>query len=340
GPVRTGVTVVVPHEGNLFREKVPAAVFAFNGYGKAIGLVQIQETGTLESPIAVTGTLNVARVADALMSWILENNPDVGLGAGTANPVVTEIHDGFLNDARGRHVREEHLRQALASAAPGPVQEGAVGAGTGAVAFGWKGGVGTASRLLPPERGGWCVGSLVVTNFDGALTIAGLPVGPLMGRLPRPARPRPSSDGGSVIVVLATDAPLGSRNLARLARRAVLGLARTGFYGGNTSGDFVIAFTTAYRVPHGGGDLPSGAPLVEAPVQLVRNDAMGPLFLAAVEATEEAVLNALFKATTVAGRDGHVAEALDLDRLRQVLRANRWMAPGTPGQEAPWYEAR
>lgn len=318
GPVRTGVTVVLPHRGNLFQEKVPAAVFAFNGYGKATGLVQIRETGTLESPIAITSTLNVPRVADALLSAILRDNPGAGRWAGTVNPVVTEIHDGYLSDARGRHVGPEHVEEALASASPGPVAEGCVGAGTGATALGWKGGVGTASRLLPASRGGWTVGALVVTNFDGPLTVAGFPVGPMLGRLPRPAQERPS-EGGSVIVVLATDAPLDSRNLGRLARRGVIGLGRTGFYGGNTSGDFVLAFSSAHRIPHGGGEPPEGAPLLEAPVARVRDDAMNPLFLAAVEATEEAVLNALFRAVTVVGRDGHRSEALDLDRLRAVL---------------------
>ena len=338
GPVRTGVTVILPHTGNLYLEKVPAAQFTFNGYGKATGLAQIEETGTLESPIALTSTLNVPRVADALTTLCLEQNPGIGRELGTFSPVVAEIHDGYLNDARGRHVREHHVRQAIASASTGPVEEGCVGVGTGAMAFGWKGGVGTASRVLPRRYGGWTVGSLVVTNFQGVLTIQGLPVGPMLGRMPlglekagedgpaeadRPGGERSGgegSEGGSVVVVLATDAPLLHRNLHRLARRAVVGLARTGFFGTHTSGDFVIAFSTALRIPHA-ARLPDGSsPLTLAGLTEVRNEAMSALFLAAVEATEEAVLNALFKATTVVGRDGHRAEALDLEALRVILR--------------------
>lgn len=336
GPVRTGVTVVLPHTGNLYLEKVPAAQFTFNGYGKATGLAQIEETGTLESPIALTSTLNVPRVADALTAIALEQNPGIGRDLGSFNPVVAEIHDGFLNDARGRHVQEVHVRQAIASASTGPVEEGCVGVGTGAMAFGWKGGVGTASRVLPRRYGGWTVGSLVVTNFHGVLTIQGRAVGPLLGHVPlgleeaelashqsttHPAEAREPHEGGSVIVVLATDAPLLHRNLHRLARRAVVGLARTGFFGTHTSGDFVIAFSTALRIPHA-ARLPGDAsqPLTLTNLSEVRNEAMSALFLAAAEATEEAVLNALFKATTMVGRDWHRAEALDLEALRASLR--------------------
>ncbi|MBE3598421.1 MAG: P1 family peptidase [Limnochordaceae bacterium] len=323
GPVRTGVTVILPHRGNLYLEKVPAAQFTFNGYGKATGLAQIDETGTLESPIAVTSTLNVARVADALVSHCLEQNPGVGRVLGTFSPLVAEIYDGFLSDARGRHVREEHVREAIRSASTGPVEEGCVGAGTGAMAFGWKGGVGTSSRVLPASHGGWTVGSLVVTNFAGVLTIQGLPVGPLLGHMPLdlPASEADAQphEGGSVIVVLATDAPLSPRNLHRLARRGVIGLARTGFFGTHTSGDFVLAFSTAVRIPHA-ARLPSGQESLVLPgTGEVRNEATSALFLAAAEATEEAVLNALFRATTVVGRDGHRAEALDLEKLRELL---------------------
>ena len=323
GPVRTGVTVVLPHTGNLYLEKVPAAQFTFNGYGKATGLAQIEETGTLESPIALTSTLNVPRVADALMTLCLEQNPGIGRDLGTFSPLVAEIHDGFLSDARGRHVQELHVRQAIASASSACVEEGCVGAGTGAIALGWKGGVGTASRRLPRRYGGWTVGSLVVTNFEGTLTIGGLPVGAMLGRSPlelrQPEEEQEVPGGGSVVVVLATDAPVLHRNLHRLARRAVVGLARTGFFGTHSSGDFVIAFSTALRVPHA-ARLPYGdSPLTLTGLTEVRNEAMSALFLAAAEATEEAVLNALFKATTVVGRDGHRADALDLEALRHLI---------------------
>ncbi len=320
GPVRTGVTVVVPHGGNLYREKVPAAQFTFNGYGKAVGLPQIDETGALESPIAITSTLNVSRVADALVSVALERDPGIGSQIGTFSPVVAEIHDGYLNDARGRHVQEAHVRQALATATTGPVPEGAVGAGTGAMAFGWKGGVGTASRRLPDRFGGWTVGSLVVANFSGVLMVQGRAVGPALGQLPLGLEAGElASEGGSVVVVLATDAPLWHRNLQRLARRAVVGLARTGFFGTHTSGDFVIAFSTAARIPHAPRLPAPGEPLTLTGLSEVRDEAMSALFLAAAEATEEAIFNALFKAVTVVGRDGHRGEALDLDRLRAVL---------------------
>lgn len=356
GPVRTGVTVVLPHTGNLYLEKVPAAQFTFNGYGKATGLAQIEETGTLESPIALTSTLSVPRVADALTTLCLEQNPGIGRDLGTFSPVVAEIHDGYLNDARGRHVQERHVREAIASASTGPVEEGCVGVGTGAMAFGWKGGVGTASRVLPRRYGGWTVGSLVVTNFHGVLTIRGFPVGPMLGHVPlglekagiewradagRPGGNRVDdesatgerAEGGSVVVVLATDAPLLHRNLHRLARRAVVGLARTGFFGAHTSGDFVIAFSTALRIPHA-ARLPDGdgdSPLTLTGLSEVRNEAMSALFLAAAEATEEAVLNALFKATTVVGRDGHRAEALDLEALRAILQ-HLSLRPGGSGR--------
>lgn len=329
GPVRTGVTVILPHTGNLYLEKVPAGQFTFNGYGKAAGLAQLEETGTLESPIALTSTLNVPRVADALTSICLEQNPGLGRELGTFNPVVAEIHDGFLSDARGRHVQEADVRAALRSASTGPVEEGCVGVGTGAMAFGWKGGVGTASRVLPRRFGGWTVGSLVVANFQGVLTVAGRPVGPMLGHVPLglqepDGRDRP--EGGSVVVVLATDAPLFHRNLSRLARRAVVGLARTGFFGTHTSGDFVIAFSTALRIPHA-PRLPDGdRPLMLTGLSEVRNEAMSALFLAAAEATEEAVLNALFKATTVVGRDGNRGEAIDLEALRAVLATPPWPA--------------
>ncbi|HYE14011.1 MAG TPA: P1 family peptidase, partial [Pyrinomonadaceae bacterium] len=320
--VRTGVTAVVPHGGNLFREKVPAAVFVGNGFGKLMGSTQVGELGELETPILLTSTLNVPRVADALMDWMLAlaGNEDVR----SVNPVVAETNDGFLNDIRGRHVGREEVFAALKGARGGEVGEGSVGAGTGTVAFGFKGGIGTSSRVLPAARGGYTVGVLVQTNFGGVLTVGGAPVGRELGkyylREELEASPRSSvsqtSDraDGSVIIVVATDAPLDSPALRRLAARAMLGLARTGSPSTHGSGDYVIAFSTApqLRLRHGETAMRR--------VELLPNEALSPLFLACVEATEEAIYNSLFRATTVRGRDGNTAEALPLDKTIEILR--------------------
>ncbi len=308
--VRSGVTVVVPHPGNVFRDKVPAAVFVGNGFGKLVGVSQIRELGTLETPIALTGTLSVWRVADGLVSWVLEQpgNEDVR----SVNPVVGECNDGVLSDIRRRPVGEAQVRAALAAAAAGPVAEGTVGAGTGTRCLGFKGGIGTASRRLPGELGGWTVGVLVQTNFGGVLTIAGVNVGRALGRyawadlLPR--------EKGSCMVVVATDAPLDARQLERLAARMPMGLARTGSFASNGSGDYAIAFSThpEARVPVDGGS--------PRRVAVLADDDLSPLFLAVVEATEEAVLDSLFTATAVAGRGGAVADALPVDRVVELLR--------------------
>ncbi|MDZ7289049.1 MAG: P1 family peptidase [candidate division KSB1 bacterium] len=311
--VRTGVTAILPHNGNLFQEKVPAAVFVGNGFGKLIGVTQIHELGNLESPILLTNTLNVPRVADALIDYMLSlpGNQQVR----SINVVVGETNDGFLNDIRGRHVGKAEVFAALESAKAGSVEEGCVGAGTGTVCFGWKGGIGTSSRVLPKSAGDYTVGVLVQSNFGGVLTINGAPVGRELGRFAL-KEALPYSDGeGSCMIVIATDAPLEARNLKRLAARAMLGLARTGGYCANGSGDYAIAFstTTENRIAHSPPDR----------VQLLRslvNDETSPLFLAVVEATEEAIINSLFMATTTRGIAGHVVEALPLARTLQILK--------------------
>ena len=327
--VRTGVTAVVPHGGNLFREKVPAAVFVGNGFGKLMGSTQVEELGELETPILLTNTLNVPRAADALLDWMLAlpGNEDVR----SVNAVVGETNDGHLNDIRGRHVGREEVFAALKNARGGEVEEGSVGAGTGTVAFGFKGGIGTASRVVPRRHGGYTVGVLVQTNYGGVLTMNGAPLGRELGKFylkddlgaagaAAGTGPGESADG-SVIVVVATDAPLDARNLRRLASRAMLGLARTGSPATNGSGDYVIAFSTAAQVRLRHGET--------APrrVELLPNDAMSPLFLACVEATEEAVYNSLLRATTVTGRAGNRVEALPIDRVVEILKKYNALRP-------------
>jgi D-aminopeptidase len=308
--VRTGVTAILPHAGNLFLEKVPAAVHVGNGFGKLVGALQVAELGELETPILLTNTLNVWRVADSLVTYMLAL--DGMKNVRSINPVVGETNDGRLNDIRGRHVDDRAVREALTTARTGPVEEGAVGAGTGTVCFGFKGGIGTASRRVSRAAGVWRVGVLVQSNYGGDLHIAGVPVG---RQLP-PSRKDRRRDGGSCMVVIATDAPLGPRNLGRLARRAVLGLGRTGSVMANGSGDFVIAFTThpECRIAHGGKTVRSFPAL--------SNRAMTGCFQAAVEATEEAVLNSLFAARTVRGFGGREVRALPVERVVALLRAH------------------
>lgn len=323
GPVRTGVTAILPHEGNLFLSKVPAAATVFNGFGKSLGLIQINELGQVETPILLTNTLNVGRVADALVAVMLEQNPDIGVGTlGTVNTVVCECNDGWLNDIQGRHVGEPEVRAALAQAAPGPVAEGNVGAGTGMIAYGFPGGIGTASRRLAPEYGGYTLGILLLANFGrrGDLLIAGVPVGRELERETQPPQatisaPQTEREQGSVIVVLATDAPLDARQLGRLTRRVPLGLARTGTHMGHGSGDLAIAFSTAWHIPH------DSAPLTHAVTILnEQHSVIDALFLAVVEAVEEAALNALCAAHSCEGRDGHRVEALPLEATHAILR--------------------
>ena len=304
GPARTGVTVILPHAGDLYREKVAAAVHTINGYGKACGFEQVRELGEIETPIAFTNTLNVWRVADALVDYALRTNPTVGvdLRTGTINPIVGECNDSYLNDIQGRHVTPAHVFAALETASDGAVVEGAVGAGTGTTCYGWKGGIGTASRVTPDATGGFTLGALVQTNFGRSeeLRFAGVHI----GRFLRPSQSR-EQERGSVMVALATDAPLDSRQLQRLCVRAGAGLARTGATIGHGSGDFVIAFSTTQRVSkHTVAD--------EAQV-------MEGLFPAVVEAVEEAVLNSLCAAETVVGRDGHIRHALPVALIARHL---------------------
>jgi len=310
--VRTGVTVILPHTGNVFQEKVPAAVFVANGFGKLVGATQVNELGTLETPIALTGTLNVWRVADALTDWVLSLPGNADLSS--VNPVVGECNDGYLSDTRLHPVGREHVMEALASASRGPVPEGCVGAGTGTRCLGWKSGIGTASRRLPPSLGAWTVGALVQSNFSfGVLTIAGVPVGVELGR--HSFRDElAESDRGSCMVVIATDAPVDARQLMRIAARMPMGLARVGSFASNGSGDYAIAFTAnpACRVPNDA----SGTRV--APV--LADDDLSPLFLAVVEGTEEAVLSSLFAAETTRGFEGHVVEALPIERVLKLLR--------------------
>lgn len=320
--IRTGVTAILPHGGNLFRDKVPGAVFIGNAFGKLAGSTQVNELGEIETPIMLTSTLNVPRVADATIDYMLAlaGNEDVQ----SINPLVGETNDGFLNDIRGRHVGRDEVFAAIKTAKGGPIEEGAVGAGTGTVAFGWKGGIGTASRKLPQNLGGYTVGVLVQSNFGGILTINGAPVGRELGKyylkeqLEKTAAADPQTSDradGSIIIVIATDAPIDYRNLKRLAARSMLGLARTGAAGSNGSGDYAIAFSTATELRI--RNLPNERTKPSA--ALLSNEAMSPLFLAVIEATEEAIYNSLFCATTTTGR-GHTVEALPIDRTLEVLR--------------------
>lgn len=315
--LRTGVTAILPHAGDLYRERVPAAIVVGNGYGKLLGVTQVQELGELETPVLLTGTLGVWRTADALVEWQLAR-PGME-DVRSLNPVVGETNDGYLNDIRARAITPAHVREALESASPGNVDEGAVGAGTGTVAFGWKGGIGTSSRRLPASEGGHTVGVLVQSNFGGRLTIRGVPLDHLRPEaLALAAGNRelpPDSGDGSIMIVVATDAPLDARLLRRLAARALLGMGRTGGDMSNGSGDYVIAFSTAPSMRRIQGDPPQ-------PAAVLANDAMTPLFEAAAEATEEAIVNSMFRAETVHGHRGTV-RALPLERVLPMVVPER-----------------
>src|SRR5438132_1500545 len=315
--VRTGVTAILPHPGNLFREKVPGAIFVGNAFGKLAGSTQVNELGEIETPILLTSTLSVPRVADALIDYMLAlpGNEEVE----SINPLVGETNDGYLNDIRGRHITREDVFAAIKNAKSGAVEEGSVGAGTGTVAFGFKGGIGTSSRRLPPKLSGYTVGVLVQTNFGGVLTIAGAPVGRELGRYYlreelQQAGTATDRGNGSVMIVIATDAPVDARNLKRMAARAMLGLGRTGAAGSNGSGDYVIAFSTASQVR-----IRTEEEALSRRIEVLTNDAMSPLFLAVIEASEEAVYNSLFRATTITGR-GHTIEALPIEKTTEILR--------------------
>lgn len=311
GPIRTGVTAILPHSGNLFREKVKAASFVINGFGKSVGLIQVDELGVLETPVLLTNALNVGIVADALVEYMLEMNSEIGVTTGTVNPIVCECNDGFLNDIRGRHVRHEHVRKVLHDTADGLVEEGAVGAGTGMSAFELKGGIGSSSRVIPKEFGGYFVGALVLSNFGllPDLRIDGVPVGRELSMSGGLA----TVESGSIIILIATDAPVTSRQLKRMARRATHGLARTGSISGHGSGDIVLAFSTVNRVPHYKYDAKSHT-------GSVFEEDMIWLFRGVIESTEEAILNSLFKARTMVGRDGNRRMALPLDETRKILQ--------------------
>jgi len=331
--VRTGVTAIAPHAGNVFQEKVAAGVHVGNGFGKAAGFLQVQELGTLETPIVLTNTLSVGSAIEGVVRWTLHQpgNEEVR----SVNAVVGETNDGHLNDIRGMRVERAHVARAIETAAGGAVEEGSVGTGTGTMTMGWKGGIGTSSRRLASSLGGWTVGALVQTNYGGVLTIDGVRVGVALGRFSfseQVGETRGAGRGegggggdqndagrardGSCMIVIATDAPLDAPSLERVAKRAMLGLARTGSFMSNGSGDFAIAFSTTNRIAH------RSAKRVRAQ-EVVRDDRLSPIFAATVEAVEEAVYNALAAAETVEGRDGRVGEAIPLDRLRDLMERRR-----------------
>jgi D-aminopeptidase len=316
GPVRTGVTVVIPRD-DVWHKKVPAGAFVLNGTGEMTGLAWVSEAGFLEYPVALTNTLNVPRVANGVMTWMISQYPGIGITDDTLTPVVAECDDGRLNDIQGRHVSESDVVAALDSAMSGPVKEGTVGAGTGMVSYGFKGGIGSASRKLPHREGGYTVGVLVNANHGRKpeLIVAGAPVGRVYDPSPAAKAMQPGESEGSIIIVVATDAPLDARQLNRLAKRAALGLARTGSTARHGSGDFILAFSTANVIPHY-PDQPT------YPLTHLADTHLNPVITATVEATEEAILNALTMATTVVGRDGHRVEAISLKRLREILASH------------------
>ena len=309
--VRTGVTAILPHDGNIFQHKVPAAVHIGNGFGKLAGSTQIEELGNLETPVILTNTLSVPTAADALIdhTFSFSENDNVR----SVNPVVGETNDGYLNDIRGRHVSKKDVLTAIENAKSGNVEQGNLGAGTGTIAFGFKGGIGTSSRKLPANLGGYTLGVLVQSNFGGVLKIAGVPVGKELDKYYLSDELNESADGSRMIVV-ATDAPLNSRNLKRLAKRAMLGLAKTGGIASNGSGDYVIAFSTAKSVR-----IPYRSDHALQKQNVLRNNVMSPLFMAVNEATEEAIINSLFHAETMTGSNGNTVEALPIDSILQIM---------------------
>ncbi len=309
----TGVTAILPHGGNLFKEKVPAGIFLANGFGKMTGYPQVKELGNIETPIVLVNTLNVAAGLDGIIDYTFsfKDNGD----CRSVNGVVGETNDGGINDIRARFLTPKHVLEAITTAKSGPVEEGVVGAGSGTKAFGFKGGIGTSSRVLPKSMGGYTVGVLVQTNFGGFLRVDGVDVGEKLGGYPW--QKEIESADGSIMMIVATDAPIDSRNLERVAKRAFMGLAKAGGIASNGSGDFAIAFSTAEqnRVPH------NGVPLEKLKVTEVQNDDMTPIFMATIEATEEAIVNSLFKAHDVKGYNGKVTKSLPVDLVLDMLRA-------------------
>ncbi|MCH7657676.1 MAG: P1 family peptidase [Bacteroidetes bacterium] len=305
--IRTGVTAVIPHPGNIFMEKVPAAVYVANGFGKLTGSTQIQELGNIETPVILTNTLSVPVAAEALIEYSLDRNEMIR----SVNPVVGETNDGYLNDIRGLHIKKKHILAAIKNASTDKAVQGSVGAGTGTVCFGYKGGIGTSSRKLPENLNSYTVGVLVQTNFGGILQIDGVPVGEELNRYYLADNLKKAD--GSCMIIVATDAPLDSRNLLRLAKRSMLGLARTGGISSNGSGDYVIAFSTVNKIPHRSDSMVHT-------IKILRNDQMSPLFRAVIEATEEAILNSLFTAETTTGFKDRKVEALPVVKVLKIMK--------------------
>ena len=310
--IRTGVTAIVPHSSNIYNLKIPAAIYIGNGYGKLTGISQVKELGNIETPVILTNTMSVPVAFDALITYTI-NEPG-NENVRSVNCVVGETNDGYLNDIRGRHVKEDHVINAIKNARDGRVEEGNVGAGTGTVCFGFKGGIGSSSRVLPESLGGYTVGVLAQTNFGGVLQIDGVPVGEELNRFSFSRNIERGADGSCMIVV-ATDAPLDARNLERVAKRAIMGLARTGGIGSNGSGDYVIAFSVARENLI---DSSERSPLIKS--EFLNNNSVSSLFLATIEATEEAILNSLFAAETMTGRDGHTVEKLPIDEVLKIMK--------------------
>jgi D-aminopeptidase len=310
--IRTGVTAIVPYDGNIFQEKIPAAIYVGNGFGKLAGVTQVQELGNLETPIILTNTLSVATAMEAVVEYTLQQKGNENVQS--ANAVIGETNDGGLNDIRGRHITKTHVLEAIRQAKTGIVAEGNVGAGTGTVCFGFKGGIGTSSRALPKNSGGYTVGVLVQTNFGGVLQIDGVPVGEELKKFYLSEQLKDAADG-SCMMVVATDAPVDARNLERMAKRAMMGLAKTGGIASNGSGDYVIAFSTnvSLRIPHDTKEKTQT-------VSLLRNDEMSPLFLAVIEATEEAIINSLLQATTMEGKEKRIINSLPIDDVLQIMK--------------------
>ena len=304
--VRTGVTIIKPHSGNLFKEKVMGAVYVTNGFGKAIGFTQVAELGTIETPIGLTNTLNIFLVANAIVDYMIEKNPTIK----SVNPVVGETNDSVLNDIQGRHIQKKHVFSAIHNAKSGPVLEGSVGAGTGTRTLGFKGGIGTASRVLPEKTGGYTVGVLVQTNFGGSLMINGAPVGRELNKSPFSSSIPYNEDEGSCMIIIATNAPLSNRNLKRMAKRVDHAFGRVGAYSSNGSGDYVIIFSTAKGIENDGKTIKR---------EEMKNSYMNGLFAGTVEATEEAIINSLFMAETISSRYGNM-ESLPVDKTMKILK--------------------
>ena len=308
--IRTGVTVILPHGGNLYREKVPAGLAVGNGYGKMMGSTQLAELGEVETPILLTNTLAVPHAAEAIIDWTLAQPGNEQVRS--VNPIVGETNDGILNNIRKRALTTRHMLMAIESAQGGPVVEGSLGAGTGTVCFGWKGGIGTSSRQLPVSLGGYTVGALVQSNFGGILEMDGIPVGKALGQYYLKDQLDSHSANGSIMIIIATDAPLSDRNLSRLAKRGLAGLARTGAAMSNGSGDYAVAYSTAKEVRRVGND-----PVVTH--REVPNERISPLFLAAIEATQEAIYNSLCMAETTKGYQGVTIEAIPLEKVHSLI---------------------